>query len=120
VIKRLSALLTLVVASLALAAGAAFAQTTPSEDVYGGQGEQIEETAGATQGTGTGTGSDSGPGSTSNPGSTQTSVPAGENSSSDSALPFTGSDLGTALLVGFVLLGAGLLVRRGARANPTH
>jgi hypothetical protein len=119
VIKRLSALLVMVVASLALAAGAAFAQTTPSEEVYGGQAEQIEETAGATQGAG----SDSGPGSTSTPNSTnstQTSVPAGENSSSDSTLPFTGSDLGTALLVGFVLLGAGLLVRRGVRANPSH
>jgi hypothetical protein len=116
VIKRLSALLVLVVASFALAAGSAFAQGTPSQDVYGGQAEQIEETAGATQGSGSG----SGPGSTSSPESTtQSSVPAGENQSSDSTLPFTGSDVGTALLVGFVLLGAGLLVRRGVRTNPT-
>ena len=112
-IRKLSALLAMVVTSLALAAGTAVAQSSPSQEVYGGQAEQIEETAGATQGSG------SGPGSTNSPSTTQSSVPAGENSSSDSTLPFTGADVGTALLVGFVLLGAGLLVRRGVRTNPT-
>jgi hypothetical protein len=82
---RLARFTLLAICILALAAGPAMAQSTPTEDAYGGQ-------AGVQQGGGGGT----------------PTVSGGSGS-----LPFTGLQLGFAALVGAGLAGTGFALRRG-------
>jgi hypothetical protein len=83
--KGLARLVALAICILALSAGPAMAQSTPTEDAYGGQ-------AGVQQGGGGGT----------------PTVSGGSGS-----LPFTGFQLGIAALAGVGLAGAGFALRRG-------
>jgi hypothetical protein len=85
---RLARLTLLAICILALAAGPAMAQSTPTEDAYGGQ-------AGVQQGGGGGT----------------PTVSGGTGS-----LPFTGLQIGIAALAGAGLAGAGFALRRGLQA----
>jgi hypothetical protein len=83
----LARLIVLASCIFALAAGPAMAQTTPTEDAYGGQ-------AGAQQG-----------------GGGTPTVSGGSGS-----LPFTGFQIGMAALAGAGLAGAGFALRRGLQS----
>lgn len=86
-LKNFTGLVALIVCILALAAGPAMAQSTPTEDAYGGQvGAQQTGGGGPTVSGGTG------------------------------SLPFTGFQLGMAALAGVGLIGTGFALRRTVRA----
>ncbi len=81
---------------LAVAAGTATAQSTPTQDAYSGVAGQQESGSG---------------GSTNN----VTVAPASSSSSGGGSLPFTGTDLVLIGLAGTVLVGTGLVMRRTIR-----
>lgn len=101
---RLTTSVAAAIACLALAfGGTAVAQQTPADDTYGGLA--AEQQASSTTGN-PGDGDDS-----STPGSPVNTSADDSNGS----LPFTGFQLGIALVAGAALLGTGFVVRRSVR-----
>jgi hypothetical protein len=85
-----------VIACLAFAAGAAYAQTSPTTDGYPREEAQIQDIGGTSGG-----------------------PPAQEAraESGTGALPFTGLQIGLVLAVGGALVGTGLVTRRVTRSH---
>ena len=115
---RVRTLLMIFVAGLLAFGSTASAQTTPTQDAYGGPAAEVDvlgET-GEVAAPEEATAPSSDPAEANEPVSQQAEAPVTTPVESQGTLPFTGAEVGVLAAIGVLLLGTGVLLRRRVTA----